>query len=368
MKEIFLEAHIADIHFGRLDPKVQYDILCEQFISKIQVLNLDIISINGDLFDHKFMTNSDAVMYASEFIDQLVMYCRRTGCTLLILHGTMSHDSNQLKIFYKYQHDSSVDVRIIETAKLEIVNDKRILCIPELYGMKTEYWENVLYGNGYYDSAILHGTIVGSIYGADHEDLDSDKGAVFSINNFGFCKGPIICGHVHVPQCLNNDIYYCGSPIRDRFGEEQPKGFSILMHNLITGEYHMHFEEIKSFRYDTVNLDAMVADDPQNVIRYIDNLKSQGIDYLRVIFTLNGDAIPIIKEHYSLNKDIIIKAEFQSRQSLARDKEIKEKYEQYSYILDKNLSEYDILCKYINQNMGSTYITVDELKKLLSDV
>ena len=41
-----LEAHIADIHFGAIDPKVQYDILKEQFLDKIFRLKLDIISIN----------------------------------------------------------------------------------------------------------------------------------------------------------------------------------------------------------------------------------------------------------------------------------------------------------------------------------
>ena len=30
-----IEVHIADIHFGVIDPKVQYTILLEQFINKI---------------------------------------------------------------------------------------------------------------------------------------------------------------------------------------------------------------------------------------------------------------------------------------------------------------------------------------------
>ena len=364
---ISLEAHIADIHFGAIDPKTEYDILKKQFIDRISVLKLNLISINGDLFDHKFMSNSDTVLYAMRFIDELVEYCRRTNCTLILLHGTMSHDANQLKLFYRYLYDSTVDVRIVESARFEYVNNKKILCIPELYNMGYEYYANLLYNNGYYDGCILHGTIKGSIFGKDKEDLNSDREPVFSINNFVMCKGPIICGHVHVAQCLNNDIYYTGSPIRYRFGEEQPKGFSILMHNIDTREYYIHFEEIKSFKYDTINLDDMVKLDPKEAIDYINKLKNDGIDHIRVIFTIPSSSIPVIKNFFRTDPRVIIKDDLQSRQLAARNEMIKEKFEQYSYILDKNLSPYEILTKYINQSVGEAFITVEELQELLKD-
>ena len=140
-----LEAHIADIHFGSIDPKVQYDILKEQFLDKIFRLKLDIISINGDLFDHKFMSNSDVIMYAMDFIDRIVQYCRNTGCTLILLHGTLSHDANQLKLFYRYLNDNTVDVRIVEDARFEIIKNKKILCIPELYGRGSLFYNNLFY-------------------------------------------------------------------------------------------------------------------------------------------------------------------------------------------------------------------------------
>ena len=40
------EVHISDIHFGAFDPKVQYNILKEQFLDKInQLPRIDLISI-----------------------------------------------------------------------------------------------------------------------------------------------------------------------------------------------------------------------------------------------------------------------------------------------------------------------------------
>lgn len=60
VRPVLTEVHIADIHFGvgGMSTKTQYDILREQFIFKIQDINFNILSINGDLFDRKSMSNS----------------------------------------------------------------------------------------------------------------------------------------------------------------------------------------------------------------------------------------------------------------------------------------------------------------------
>ena len=82
------EIHIADIHFGAIDPKLQYNILKEQFIDKIVNVPFDILSINGDLFDHKFMSNSDVIMYACLFINNLVEICKNKNATFVMIAGT----------------------------------------------------------------------------------------------------------------------------------------------------------------------------------------------------------------------------------------------------------------------------------------
>ena len=60
-----IEIHTADIHFGAMDPKTQYDLLMSQMIGKVQGIQFDLFCINGDLFHHKFMSNSDAVLYGT---------------------------------------------------------------------------------------------------------------------------------------------------------------------------------------------------------------------------------------------------------------------------------------------------------------
>ena len=100
-KGTFITAHISDLHFPVMDPYKQYSILEDQFLQKIEKMpRLDLVCVNGDLFDHKVQTSSDATLYASMFVGRLVEICKYHNATLIILQGTMSHDSNQIKIYY----------------------------------------------------------------------------------------------------------------------------------------------------------------------------------------------------------------------------------------------------------------------------
>lgn len=368
-----VEIHIADIHFGVINPKVQYDILKEQFLDKIRTIHFDVLSIDGDLFDHKFMSNSDPVMYASLFINEITNICREKNATLVIIHGTYFHDAGQLKLFYHYLKDPTLDIRIVEEVRFEYIKGAKILCIPELYGKGSDYYNYFLWDSGDYDGVFMHGAIKGSIYAEEgvNSSLDSTKAPIFTIDDFGLCKGPIMSGHVHVSGCYNKHFYHIGNPIRDKFGEEQPKGFMVLLHNLDTGGYYVHLEEITSFRYDTINLDSMLTSDPKDVISYIDNLKASGIDNIRLEITEEPDNIikgniDILTKYYSNSNSVKIKCkDFKKEQIRQEAQDFMKENEQYSFILDKELNNYEILSKYINLKKGYVYISADELKQLI---
>ena len=365
-----IEAHIADLHFGVMDPKVQYEILMEQFISKLWKLQcLDIISINGDIFDHKFMGNSEAIMYATMFVDEVVRLAKSKNSTVIIIHGTNSHDSSQTKIFYHYLSDKTVDVRIIERCQFEIVKGKRILCIPELYGFPAEYYRKLLFHSGVYDAVYMHGTLRGAIYGKNESILGSNREPVFSMDHFALCRGPIISGHNHIQGCHDSHFYYCGSPYRWQFGEEQSKGFLILLHNITNKEYYVNFEEITSFRYDTINLDSMINEDPKKVIEYVKELQANGIHNVKVKFTKqNEENLNIIKKYFYNSNSVKVEGVDQSTFVKQATEEVLDKYKEYDYMFDKNLKEEDILVRYINQCKGFQYITTEELLDILNDI
>lgn len=364
---ILIEIHTADIHFGAMDPKTQYDILMKEMVQKIATIHFDAFFINGDLFHHKFMSNSDVIMYALLFVDEIVKLCIKNNATLVLLHGTFSHDADQLKLFYRYIN-SGVDIRIIENMQFQNIKGTTVLCIPEEYGKGREYYEQLLYFTQEYDMVVMHGNIKGAIYGLNEANLDTAKSPVFDIDSFARCNGPILCGHVHVQGCYQNHIYYSGSPLRWRFGEEQEKGFLVCLYDKLSHNYSVEFQPVTSFRYDTICLDEMVNLDPKLIINHIKELKMNGIDFLKVRFGNATTSTDAVKQYFSTRSDITIDVQDSGFiQTIKDNQKNNVQFAQYDYLLDPNINEYEKLAMYINQNKGSEYITTDELIKILTE-
>lgn len=367
-----LQCHISDIHFGVMDAQLEYKILKEQYIDRIKDLPLDIISIDGDLFNKLDMSNTDSCLYASLLVADIVSICknnRKMGIptVFIILAGTKNHDAGQLRLFYHYLNDPDLDIRIVEQIQFEYVNGMKILCIPELYGIAENIYQQFLYSMGPYDMCFMHGTVQGAVYGDN-----AGESRLFRPEDFGLCMGPVIAGHVHPGGCFNSFMYYNGSPIRWSFGEEGPKGFQIVLYDMDTRKYYIYLEQIASFRYDTITIDELLCTDPKKVIEYIDNLKAkENIDYIRLKCKLTPDLEPnmkIIQEYYRTNKTVKFKID---KVMTDEEKSIAEKntdlYNKYSYVFDKSMSAYDILARYIMDNEDGIFITGEDIKKLVLD-
>lgn len=367
-KRILTEVHIADLHFGAFDPAKQYEILMNQFYEKIRYLEYDILSINGDIFDHKFMANSDAVMWAMKFIDVLVTDSMMKNADMVILEGTESHDAGQLKLFYSYRENCLNAVYVAESIQFVYLHGKKVLLIPEKYGIPEEVYRHFLYESGYYDGVYMHGTYKNSVHGANTPTINTPGAPVFGPEHFMYCRGPIIAGHVHVPGCFDKHVYYCGSPLRYKFGEEQEKGFIILMHNLDTCQYYLHFEPIISYRYDTINMDGYIGRDPKELIERVSYLQSQGIQNLRLQFTRSDDNLFSVLDSYYRNTGSVsfLRPDDRIDKIVKAQAEQSSKYNEYQYIFDKELSPEQQLTRYINQKKGFQYITTDELRQVLN--
>lgn len=363
-----IAAHISDLHFPTFDPMRQYQILEDQFISKIERMpRLDLICINGDIFDHKVQLSSDATLYASMFIARLVEICKVKNATLIILQGTLSHDSNQLKIYYHYMQRQDVDVRVVTNIRFEMVKNCRILCIPELYGVPEEFYQHMLYGSDFYDMCIMHGTIKGAVYG-DNVGM----GRLFTIEDFYNCRGPIISGHVHKPGTFYDHFYYCGSPYRWQFDDDHFKGFILMSYNLNTRQYYLDYEEIISDTYKTITLDQLINNDPVETINYIRNLKqTQGINYIKVKFesAIPGSSRMALNDSFR-NDDTVTLDFFSPEREIARQAEekIKEDSEKFGFLLDPLLTDEQKFVMWVNHlKQDENYLTVEELEMMLRE-
>lgn len=364
-----IEVHLADLHFGAFDPQKQYQILMEQMYSKIsQLPKIDIISIDGDIFDHKVMSNSDAALYATKFIDNMVYLAKEKNATFIILAGTYSHDFDQLKLFYHYMDNTNnygVDVRVITNIRFEIIKGARILMIPELNGVDESVYHKFFFESGWYDAAFVHGTFEGSVYG----NLTSGSSRLLTANDFKYCTGVAIAGHVHKSGCFQGFFYYCGCPYRWKFGEEEEKGFLILAHDLDTRIHYVEFEPIKSFRYDTIFLDELVSEDPKKICDYINQRRiNDGIDFIKVKFRvpIPGYNRTIINNYYRNNPSTFV--EFMAPEEIEKQKqEAAISDSKYSYLIDNSISDFERFVRYVNDKEGSEFITVEQLTALLGD-
>lgn len=370
---ISMQAHISDLHFGKIDPKVEFNILKEQFIDRIKDLPLDCISIDGDFFDRLFMSNTDTTLYANLFFKELYNVCKNNAkrgihTVLILILGTKNHDADQLRLFYPYLEDKEVDLRIVETIQFQYINGCRVLCIPELYNVTDDEYSKVLYESGAYDMVFMHGSIEGAIY-----DNKMGESKIFSPSDFSFCMGPVVAGHVHTGPAVHGFCYYNGSPIRWNFGEEETKGFQLVLYDMDTRYYYIHKEPIHSFRYDTISIDDIIMTDPKKVISYINDLREkEGIDYIRLKCVSNydtQDALNIIKEYYRTDKTVKFKFDKEmSPDEKSFDQQTAEMYDKYSYLFDKSMSTYEIFARFINDNQSDIIVTADDIIDALKEI
>ena len=131
----------------------------------------------------------------------------------------------------------------------------------------------------------------------------------------------------------------------------------------------MDFIPIESFRYDTIDISTLNYADPNEVIKYLDELINSGIDNIRIDFSrLDEPSIQkVIEQYYVNNPHVAIKKYISKEVTQVNTTDtIMEKYSDFGFLLDPNLDSYTKFVNFINQNMGSQYITVEKLKTVLT--
>lgn len=241
MRDVFKMVAVSDIHFGslRLSPLNLYEKLQKHLYPELQECHLLVIA--GDLYDRLLTVGCDAHYYASRFIKEILTYSSRTGMQVRILHGTYTHDRDQLSVFDTLA-PKGARYRIINEIRCEEISDFRwkdetlqmklkVGYLPDNLSYKRsqdalDYLRNMLncHGWSYLDAIVGHGTFDYCL----PPDIPHKPPCLYSRKQFkDLVHGPIVMGHIHIHSRKFN-TYYCGSFDRMAHNEEEDKGFYVF--------------------------------------------------------------------------------------------------------------------------------------------
>lgn len=231
----------SDLHFGnvRVAPETLYSKLRYYLYPDLKDCHLLIIA--GDIYDQLLTVGSKAHSYACRFISEVFRISHDTGMQVRILHGTYSHDRDQLSVFSALALPKT-RYKIVNNIECEEITDLRFNTDTVYMTLKVGYLpDNLSYKRS--EDAIEHlkrsmsclgwntlDMIVG--HGTFSHVVKPDSGhnppCLYEIEQFRpWVTGPIIMGHIHTPS-KNSGVYYCGSFERLAHGEEEDKGFYVL--------------------------------------------------------------------------------------------------------------------------------------------
>ena len=238
---IFKMVCVSDLHFGnpRIPPEQIYGNLRKYLYPKLEVAH--VLFICGDTYDQLQTVNSHAHRYVSAFVKDILNISAKTGIQIRILHGTYSHDREQLEVLNALKFKGA-RLKVINTIDVEEITDFRCYDEEVNFILRVGYLpdnlpnmtssevvqklKNCMSIRGWssLDLIIGHGSF-------EHIFKDTDRlpNCLYSISQFNEMIGnaPIVMGHIHSPGRYMN-CYYCGSFERMAHNEEEDKGFYIF--------------------------------------------------------------------------------------------------------------------------------------------
>lgn len=382
---------LADIHIKVQDYSQtykEYKFLEDYLTDK----HYDFCIILGDFFDRKIYSYEDYIHLAYKYMTLLICHCDK----IRIVYGTKSHENEQYNIFdflkddiYRIMpSDFTLDFKVIKTVEEEeLFPDCKILYVPEEYVLdKKEYYKDYFNKKGEYDYVFGHGVIKEVMSNATrhidkkiNKDHDRKKPPVFTTSELKeICKGKVFFGHYHIHTNIDDKIFYVGSFSRFCFGEEEAKGFYEIEKD--EELYQETFiENISARRYITkkYGYKDIIFTSEELLIKEMNDVKRKkekcGIDFLRLIINIPEDyenaefLINLVNEKFKFSTDIkveITNGYIEKKKQVNRE-QVKEIFEKYDIIFDKNESDEKKLSYFIKEK-NEKEMSPEKIKKYLS--
>jgi DNA repair exonuclease SbcCD nuclease subunit len=308
--------------------------------------------------------------------------------TLRLFQGTMDHDNDQLEVFEPLVNDL---FKIFMHTTFEETLPGLHCCYCPDETIVTEEYENM------YLSDILKLKDIGFFHGSFdvvYGDLLESKPEILKRNNVIYrydlwnpqIKGPMIAGHWHDGKRYK-ELYYCGSPYRWKFNEDEEKGFLFIQYD--TGDSSYFIKKIINplcAKYVTYEVYSNLFETPEDftviVMDIRDLLKklkdSPMNNQLRILFYIVDDKVENDNFLSALRQEVIdyrnckitVKNKLKDKKKKSKVKESKEENEKYGFIFEKGSKIQNVIHTFIlssNDNEADVpidYIT-DKIKKYL---
>lgn len=375
MNKAFVFVVISDIHFGALDSKQLMLELGSEFIDKIEEMPIiDMIVIDGDLFDKKLSLNSSHSKAAFIFLTKLCEVAKnKNNAAIRIIKGTASHDNDQLDNLEVFR--DVCDFKVVNTFSNESFKGVDIVYIPEEYIDDSNYYDS-LYENRY-DLGFGHGMVKEASFVAHKQEsaITMKKAPIFDTAKLlESIKGICMFGHIHTPMKIKKRFYYCGSFTRWCFGEEDDKGFNVIYYAPDCPD-RTKVEFIKNDLariYDTVNID-IIDSSVENTLNTIRNAIDMTTFYKKRIIVNIGKGVPdrklmtdMINETFGKYSMVTIVINSLEKEEIRRqsDEKVERLLSEYGFIFDKTIPKDEKIQMYINKKYNRN-IPLDKIRDYL---
>lgn len=368
-KKYKLIAALADVHIGARhipaeDLKQQ---LKEHFFKVVENWDLDGIFLLGDTFHTGLSLNSEYSKLAMWFFNKLYKLARKKHATVVVLLGTRSHDQSQLANIMPYvNNDDGVDFRIYETIEeITLWGDYKALVLPDIQVKQLEDVDQYLTKGKQYDFILGHGMIEQLQYVQQESENIPTKQYIYDAKKLmKACRGPVLFGHVHQYQHLDQKFYYVG-PFTMLERGWQDAGFAVIGisdadHSKYKVEHYINPDSANY--YNLVVTKKLLEEIPiDDIVAAIDDIlaeaKPNDLITLRINRTSeieSADKVLLLENRYRDDKRISIVKKIKSKQEAEREQEHEEVLRQCAYLMDESLDLYDIAYQYYINDVKPT--------------
>ena len=129
-------ASFGDVHLGHPNTPTKHIIRnLVQYIHEDYIRELDMLIIEGDLFDRLLSNADDNTFRIQAWATQLMRWCAKHGTMLEVLEGTPSHDWMQSKFFIEQKQNANIPVELhfAKTCSIRHIEkfDMYVLYVPD---------------------------------------------------------------------------------------------------------------------------------------------------------------------------------------------------------------------------------------------